>query len=169
MSKALHLMVTSLCGRNCKFCCNKQYDLNDIPYVTDKELDEVERVYLTGGEPFMFTIPNEIARKLKIDHPNIKRVVVYTNAFELESELLVRGIHTLSKIDGLSISIKNDIDRMSFKYYLSKHPAVLSLPYNRLYVFPGVEDIECPPQFEKINREWQEHFVPAENSIFRRI
>ena len=32
----IHLMVTSLCDRNCPYCCNKQYDLNDIPYVTDE-------------------------------------------------------------------------------------------------------------------------------------
>ena len=36
--KVMHLMVTSLCDRDCKYCCNKQYDLNSIPYATDEEL-----------------------------------------------------------------------------------------------------------------------------------
>lgn len=40
--KVMHLMVTSLCDRDCKYCCNKQYDLNSIPYATDEELRGVE-------------------------------------------------------------------------------------------------------------------------------
>lgn len=34
--KIIHIMVTTLCNRNCKFCCNKMYNLNDIPYVSVK-------------------------------------------------------------------------------------------------------------------------------------
>ncbi len=50
--KVIHLMVTPLCNRNCRYCCNKQYDINDISYVTDEELREAEVLCLTGGEPF---------------------------------------------------------------------------------------------------------------------
>lgn len=25
--KVIHLMVTPLCNRNCRYCCNKQYDI----------------------------------------------------------------------------------------------------------------------------------------------
>ena len=74
MPKTLHLLVTSLCRRNCPHCCNKQYDLNDVPYVTDEELDEVENVYLTGGEPFYYANPYQIALKLRLEHKNIKRI-----------------------------------------------------------------------------------------------
>ena len=34
----IHLLTTALCNRDCKYCCNKQYDMNEIPYVTDSEL-----------------------------------------------------------------------------------------------------------------------------------
>ena len=54
-------MVTSLCNRDCKYCCNKQYDLNDIPYVTDEELREAETLCITGGEPFAFTKPGDVS------------------------------------------------------------------------------------------------------------
>jgi len=169
MSVTLHLLVTSLCDRDCEYCCNKQYNLNDIPYVTEEELDSVEHVYITGGEPFQFTRPEEIARKLKREHTNINRVVVYTNAMELVGVLMLYGHNVLSHLDGLNISIKTPIDKKAFEDYISRNPAVLSLPYNRLYVFPGFEDTKCPESFAKIRREWQKEFVPAPNCIFRRI
>lgn len=34
----IHLMVTPLCDRTCKYCCNNSYTLNDIPIITDEEL-----------------------------------------------------------------------------------------------------------------------------------
>ena len=63
--KTIHLMVTSLCERDCRFCCNKQYSISDIPFVTDGELKNAEVLCLTGGEPFTFTNPCEIARYYK--------------------------------------------------------------------------------------------------------
>ena len=48
---------------------------------------------------------------------------------------------------------------------------------NRLYVFPNVWDKtmevfdkfpEVKEKFEIIRREWQENFIPAPDSIFRR-
>ncbi len=102
--KIIHLMVTSLCDRDCPDCCNKQYDLNNIPYVTNEELKNANTLCITGGEPFKFSNPNEIARYYRIKYPNIKNVYVYTNAIELE-EYILRGKH-LEYIDGVSISIK---------------------------------------------------------------
>ena len=47
--KVVHLLITSLCNRNCPYCCNKQYSLDDVPYITDEELKETEVLCLTGG------------------------------------------------------------------------------------------------------------------------
>ncbi len=80
--KVMHLMVTSLCDRDCKYCCNKQYDLNSIPYATDEELREV-RYHVYGREPFAYTKPNAMAYHYKHKYPNIMRVIVYTNACEV--------------------------------------------------------------------------------------
>lgn len=53
----VHIMITNRCYRNCPFCCNKQYDVNEIPIVTNEELEEAENIFLTGGEPFAFADP----------------------------------------------------------------------------------------------------------------
>ena len=49
----LHLVVTSLCDRNCYYCCNKEYDIHNLEYVTDDDLKKCDLLCLTGGEPFI--------------------------------------------------------------------------------------------------------------------
>ena len=161
-----HIMVTPLCDRDCQWCCNKQYDLNSIPYITEDELSRMKHIYLTGGEPFAYSNPNAIARKLKTRYANIEQVIVYSNAFELW-EYLANGGQT-SSIDGVTISIKSDRDISSFAC-CTAHRRLMNLPKNRLYVFPGYEDVECPAWIEKIPRVWQEEFMAAPNCIFRRL
>lgn len=82
-ARNIHLLTTSLCYRNCPYCCNKQYDLSTIPQVSNEELCLAENIFLTGGEPFTFSQPAEIADYLKYKYKNIKKVIVYTNAYEL--------------------------------------------------------------------------------------
>ena len=166
--KNVHLMVTSLCNRHCPYCCNRQYNLSDIPQVSDEELQKAENIFITGGEPFAFAQPEEIAFYLKLCYPNIKRVVVYTNALELYN-YLANGIH-INYIDGLTISLKNQADKkyfMDIVSFLKEYPNCKS---NRLYYFDEcyIEGLDTTG-FEVSKREWQSEFIPAPDSIFRRI
>ena len=161
----IHLMVTSLCDRNCKYCCNKQYDLNSIPYVTDEELREAHTLCLTGGEPFAYTNPCAIAAHYKEKYKNIEKVFVYTNAIELADWLVTNSLHS---IDGLNISIKTKRDADVFRFFLRSRPSIVSLGSNRLYDFNNLYPIEQMESFEVFAREWQPDFNPAADSIFRR-
>lgn len=163
--KIIHILITELCDRDCKYCCNKQYDLHAVPYVTDEELRNAEILCLTGGEPFLYSQPNEIARYYKKKYPNIKKVYVYTNARELYWYLFEGG--DLDYIDGLSISLKSLKDVSSF-IMLKDDLCVTSLSSNLLYVFDNLYDEECEG-FKLIHREWQEDFKPATDSIYRRM
>jgi molybdenum cofactor biosynthesis enzyme MoaA len=163
----IHLMITAKCDRNCPNCCNNQYSLDDIPVVTDEELQEAHTIYLTGGEPFAYGHPTILARRLKNKYPNIETVRVYTNAFEL-GNYLTQG-WDLDNIDGLTISIKDNRDKYAFENIIIKAKEVLKLKSNWVYVFSGFEDIECPNKFNKKVRQWQKNFVAAPNSIFRKI
>ncbi len=165
--KVIHIMVTSLCNRKCPDCCNNQYDLNDIPYVTDEELKRANTICITGGEPFAYSNPCEIAFLYKTKYPNIKKIYVYTNALELANYLHDGG--TIYAIDGLTISIKNEIDSLYFKRFLYNNEKVNALSDNLLYVFPGFEDVRCPENMTKKKRVWQKVFVAAPNSIFRKV
>lgn len=173
--KVIHLMVTPLCNRDCKYCCNKQYSLDDIPRVTDEELREAEVLCITGGEPFAFTNPCEIAKYYKHKYPNIKKVFVYTNAYELY-EFIRTNMLTLSNIDGLSVSIKNKRDKTALEILMEEECYYWDiigndeLTSNLLYDFLGGEyNTIITSNFKIIKREWQKNFIPADDSIFRRI
>lgn len=163
--KIIHLLVTSLCNRNCKHCCNKQYDLNDIPYVTDEELKNAHTLCLTGGEPFLFCDPCAITHYYKRKYPNIKNVYVYTNATEFASWL---GRNCIYGIDGVNVSIKTKEDATMFDMVIANNDSVMELSSNLLYVFNNLYDKE-PKGFTVIKRDWQEDFEPAYDSIFRRV
>lgn len=179
-----HLVVTLLCDRKCPLCCNKQWDMINLPYITDEELKQTEMLCLTGGEPFTYSDPVAIAIYYRKKYPNIKYCTVYTNAKELW-ENRQKLDHRLSWghndyfdiVDGLNISIKDERDITSLQNLLNSTLITDRLLMNRLYIFPNVWDKtmevldkypEEKEKFEIIRREWQENFIPAPNCIFRR-
>ena len=168
--KKIHIMVTSLCDRNCPYCCNKQYDLNDIAYVTQDELRKAEEIFITGGEPFLYAAPNKIAYRFKRLYPNIKHVYVYTNAFELSEYLMDGG--NLGYIDGVTISIKTPHDKDIFEHYLYNNLDIKCLKSNRVYIFNNLLDEEFIKNTSNMtysHRTWQKEFTAAPDSIFRKI
>ena len=169
--KVIHLMVTTLCARNCKYCCNKQYSLDDVPYVTDEELKQCEVLCITGGEPFEFTNPEKIARYYKSKYSNIKKIYVYTNALELYN-FCRRNSNCSDSIDGYNISIKTKADVKAF--YEMKDYTRFTFKENRLYVFDNLITEEIIPTITRYYwtvtpREWQEDFKPADDSVFRKV
>lgn len=162
-----HILVTSLCDRDCKYCCNKQYDLNSIPYITDEELRRMKRIYLTGGEPFKYANPCAIATMLKSKYKNIESVIVYANAFDLAKYLNYEV--SIYSIDGVTVSVKTEEDRQAFERVVVNTISLMKLPSNRLYLFPGFEDTFTTPLFPAMRRDWQKEFVAAPNSIFRKL
>ncbi len=170
--RVIHLMVTSLCLRNCPHCCNKQYSLDDIPYVTDEELKQCEVLCLTGGEPFEFTNPEKITSYYKKRYSNIKKVYVYTNALELYNFCRRNYITYSNDIDGYNISIKTKADVEAF--YKMKDYSRFSSRDNRLYVFDNLIEEETIPTITNYSwtvtkRSWQPDFEPADDSIFRKV
>jgi len=166
--KVIHLMVTTLCARNCKYCCNKQYSLDDVPYVTDSELKDCEILCITGGEPFLFSNPCTIGNYYKNKYPNIKKVFVYTNALELSYYLKKYNHNSIYGIDGVNVSIKLPADKRAFTEIVN-HYEIQKLTGNRLYVFGKHLIPEDTGNFEVFERNWQPDFKPADDSIFRKI
>ena len=161
----IHLLTTTLCNRDCKHCCNKQYDMNEILYVTEAELHEAHTICLTGGEPFLYTDPCEMARYYKRRYRNIKNVYVYTNALELAQWLNNNSLHD---IDGLNISIKTRADAKAFEHILKNHIDIISLSSNLLYIFDKLYPTTPLEGYQVFERKWQPDFEPADDSIFRR-
>ena len=180
--KKIHLLTTTLCARHCKYCCNNLYSVDEIPAVTDEELSKCEILFLTGGEPFQFCNPNEIAKYYKTRYPNIQKVIVYSNCVEFLKYLemfkrsnLVGDYYNydcVSDIDGVSLSIKNKSDVYAFEK-IRKIECIFNchLQHNRLYVFNNLYDKTTDRNFEIFQRKWQslEEYRPAKDSIFRKM
>ena len=166
--KVIHIMVTTLCNRDCKYCCNKQYSINDIPQVTDEELRNAHTVCITGGEPFEFADPGKIAEFYKKRYTNIQKVYVYTNAMELAGYLYKNDDPAaLEYIDGVNVSIKHAYDRKMFEQTIINDTRISAMNSNLLYVFEDLNPV-VSGNFTVIKRQWQEDFKPAPDSIFRR-
>lgn len=171
----IHLMVTSICDRDCPLCCNKQYNLNtEVPQVTDEELRKAHTIYITGGEPFKFSNPNAIAGYLKVNYPNIKTVRVYTGAVALGWWLRKNNYNGFNKaaeldwIDGVTISLKDQFDVTAFDMSIVTDERIDRLSSNMLYVFGDLAP-ENLGNFIVKPRVWMEDFIPDKKSIFRRI
>lgn len=162
----LHLVVTTLCDRNCVYCCNNKYDIANLDYATDEDFKWADMLCLTGGEPFEYTNPCNLARYYREKYPNLKAILVYTNAQELWDYIRCGG--QLYTIDGLNISIKDDADLDCFERHLTKDEEILELSMNRVYDFTCKVDPIKYKVFNVITRKWQKDFIPAENCRFKR-
>lgn len=162
----LHLVVTNLCDRNCKYCCNKKYDIPQLPYATDENFKWADMLCLTGGEPFEYANPCNLAKKYRKQYKNLKAIIVYTNAKELADYLDNGG--TIHDIDGVNISVKDIDDLTAFLNPIICTPEIQALRMNRIYDFTGkISPIDFP-DFNIILREWQKDFIPAKNCLFMR-
>lgn len=174
--KVLHLMVNNVCTNNCPLCCNKQYDVNKIPAVTVEELSNVETLCITGGEPFLSPMLCRFLIVIAIYYPNLRDIIIYTSGAAIKEETLekILSLKNLYNIQiSLSIGPKSDKDRSNLeKNDIRK--LISKLSHNRFYCF-SKEDRELAEKdynffnTEIIDREWQETFKAAPNSIFRRL
>ncbi len=166
--KTLHLLTTTLCERNCIYCCNKQMNINDIPYVQKEDILQCDTICITGGEPILYSNCCEISRCYKSRFKNIKNVYVYANATELF--MYVSNGGSFDYLDGLSISVKSPIDVIAFREIVKRFKDDVDLKSNRVYVFDNLlSKNKIPNKWEYIERHWQEDFKPAENCIFRKV
>lgn len=174
--KSMHLMVTKKCNRKCPYCCNNSYKIKDIPIASAEEFSRAENIFLTGGEPFIYSestfAPDFITKGLKANFSNLKKVYVYTNMAEF-FDAAEKDVWKLENIDGINFSIKNKKDYEIYvknQAYLEKKLQEFNTTENRIYCFPGFEDIKYSEKlFTKFNRVWQTDFQAVADSFFRRI
>ena len=117
----------------------------------------------------VFTNPNEYAKKIKTMYPHIQKVWVYSNAIELRDYLRKYPNAKLDYLDGISCSIKVPADIAAFNELLNDE-RITNLHDNLCYVFENLVDTNNHfGNFRMIDRKWQVEFIPADNSIFRRL
>lgn len=178
----LHLMVNNTCTNNCPLCCNKQYNVDDIPVVTVEELRSIDTICFTGGQPMLNIASfSRLCDCIERNYPNIKNGYVYINGAELLSSYnvivsnkkkLFENFPCNTRVKyGLTMSPKCENDWFVIRDF---RPNMKNWRSNRIYCFSDddvarAEEIFPDGEVEIVRREWQTNFVPAPNTIFRRL
>ena len=185
MIEIAHLYILNTCGHNCPLCCNRLYNIDKIPCITNEILLQVHTVCLTGGDPFYLgDLPlGNLVTNMRKQFPNIKNVYIYTSGTYLRyflADIFKSGIcKVYLPIEGVTISPKNEEDWKNLQYMLSNYYSFFdSLVSNRLLVFQDQVElyhryidlsILTPLNIQVIGRNWQKEFNTPDNERFYRL
>lgn len=110
MNKKLRLVVTDCCHNQCPLCCNKRYDMTQLPVVDRWDYDEV---MITGGEPSLFSNRvRELVESIRIlDAASGKSRKIYMYTAVYSSTFVA---YLLDCLDGIVASPHNQRDVVQF-------------------------------------------------------
>ena len=146
MNKKLRLLIAENCNRKCDWCCNNNFNIEDLPIC--KDFSQYELIMLTGGEP-MLDVDNVISviNSIKSQNPQAK-IVVYTAFYDI---IAFKGV--LPLIDGLTITLHNQKDLIKFlalnQYFDINKITDKSL---RLNIFSKVKIAK--PTYDRLMKKW---------------
>lgn len=153
----LRLLMFSACNRACPGCCNKQWDLDALPVVTD--YSNFDMVILTGGEPMLN--PTLVAMTAgRIRAQTMAPVILYTAKPE-------RLPSIMRWLDGVTVTLHEQADVDPF---LDVAAQLTGEGHSlRVNVFAGVDVPEVPGWETKRNIEWIEDCPLPEGEVFMRL
>lgn len=103
------LLFTNVCNRNCKGCCNKNWNGEPAKEISFDELLEFDVIYITGGEPMLYVSKlTSLIHELKKHN---KKVYLYTALPYPYSDF----ISIISMCDGITLTLHSIKDYTLFK------------------------------------------------------
>jgi len=160
VASKLRLFLWEDCPRNCSGCCNKDWDIENLPYA--ENFDRYEEIYLTGGEPLMYPI-KLVDVITKLMNAGAKKIYVYT--------AMITGIDViLCYVDGITLTLHTQQDAEDFRAYSeSCHNQHVSKSL-RLNVFDCVDisGIDTTGWVVKSGMEWIDNCPLPEGEEFMR-
>lgn len=176
----LHLMVNNKCSNDCPLCCNKQYDIKDVPVVTEEDLLSIDEICFTGGQPLRnFDAFLSLFNGIRY-YENIKYAYIYANGAEFcslnfdDKEKLHDIMLCNHPKTSLTLSPKCEDDWCGVKYMYNVLRFERPHTSNFLYCFND-QDYARAHEMQRymniipVKREWQPDFKPAPNTFFRRL
>lgn len=155
--KKLRLLITEKCNRNCKKCCNRQWDLKKLPICED--YSSFDQILLTGSEPML--IP-QIVRYIILKIRAINQCPIYLYTAKVDKIQSV--LSTLFFVDGLTLTLHEQKD---VKPFLRLNSCRKSL---RLCLFEGI-NLPTKQNFKKRaikEIQWIENCPLPKNEVFMR-
>ena len=106
----LRLLLFEQCNRSCEGCCNKDWDLDNLPVAPFVSYKNYDKIVLTGGEPMLRPdLVKEVATRIRIAAPNAK-IILYTAKTRPLSKLM----DVLRYIDGVTVTLHEQADLEPF-------------------------------------------------------
>ena len=161
--RKLRLLLTKDCDRNCKGCCNKDWDLDNLPQVKDYSI--YDEIYITGGEPMLY--PKAILFKfLEIREVSTAKIYLYT----ANITNLFQTLYILTYLDGITLTLHEQKDVKDF-YALELILRLIEMKNKslRLNVFKGIEVEEISSRWKvKKDIEWIKNCpLPKDEELMR--
>lgn len=147
-NKQLRLILFTQCDRRCDGCCNKDFDIPNLPVCKDYSL--YSRVMLTGGEPMLR--PNKIYQaiyRVREQNPTAE-IILYT----ARTSRFILLADILDFLNGITVTLHEEKDVAPFtrfNAYLRETRSFLRRS-KRLNVFFPFHDIDG--WIVKDNIEW---------------
>lgn len=163
--KKLRLLVTERCSRNCPNCCNKNWDLSELP--VEEDFSQYDMIMITGGEP-MLDVKTLIDLIIKIKYETDAPIYVYT-AMVNDTKATLR---VLDWADGMTVTLHDQTDVEPFLIFnASINAEDVRDKSLRLNIFRGVNiNIESLTLWKvKNNIEWIENCPLPKDEVFKRI
>ena len=100
----LRLILFEDCNRKCPGCCNKDFDIKNLP--VENNFSKYKTIILTGGEPMLY--PHIVAKTItKIRQQNKTcKIIMYTAKPDIPAFFLA----ILVKLNGVTVTLHNQHD-----------------------------------------------------------
>ena len=162
----LRLLLFEDCNRNCPGCCNKDWDLKNLP--VEKDFSEYDIVMLTGGEPMLY--PHLVLAMIgEVRKQSEAQVYVYT----AKVDDLVSSAIVLDRADGITLTLhtQDDVEKfLHFNTLISQSPSLKEGKSLRLNVFKDIVVWGNTSRWNvKYDIEWIEDCPLPEDEKFARM
>ena len=139
MKAKLRLLVTLHCNRSCPGCCNKDYDIKNLPKISIAQAAQYGEVMITGGEPLLYPGKvNNLMLAIVAENPSAKIFIYTANIRELASGDTLDS----SLFSGVHVTIHEDITKHELqllKYMQERYPITFKTKSMRLQIFPDIK------------------------------
>ena len=164
MIKKLRLLLFEECNRNCEGCCNKDWDLKNLP-IAPKSYYEFQQILLTGGEPL---IKPEFTERVIREVINRTHASVYLYTAKIDDIYLVK--YLLRFLNGITVTLHDNNDASDFlklcKNLFNNDIRDKSLRVN-IFKNVNVREEQIPFYWKvKSNIEWIKNCPLPEGEVF---
>ncbi len=162
----LRLMLLEECEKNCEGCCNKNWNIRELPVCLS--YDGYEEVLLTGGEPMLEPeFVEEVIAEIRQVNPKAK-VYLYT----AKVEDITAAVRLLNKLDGMTVTLHTQGDVDPFAEFVKAVNLYHTYKSLRLNVFKGVDIRHLKDLYKwcvKSEVEWIKNCPLPSDEVFMRF